>query len=172
MQAVNLRSFKQRVRHRKRSLRSFLTRIKNNPPRHLDILAEKIDMEVWKEIDCRSCANCCKTMSPTYNKKDIKRISSHLDMTAGDFKEKWLTFDKSDGEWINKQVPCQFLDPDTNMCGIYEIRPDDCRGFPHFTKKKMVDYIHVHRQNIELCPATFKMVERMQQKMSIDKHLR
>jgi uncharacterized protein len=25
----------------------------------------------------------------------------------------------------------------------------------------MVDYIHVHKQNVEYCPATFKMVEKL-----------
>lgn len=38
----------------------------------------------------------------------------------------------------------------------------DCSGFPHLTKKKMVDYIHVHKQNVQYCPATYKMVEKMQ----------
>jgi Fe-S-cluster containining protein len=49
----------------------------------------------------------------------------------------------------------------TNMCSIYEVRPADCAGFPHLTKKKMTEYIHVHKQNIEYCPATYKMVEKM-----------
>ena len=29
-------------------------------------------------------------------------------------------------------------------------------------KKKMVDYMHVHKQNIEYCPATYKLVEKME----------
>ena len=29
-------------------------------------------------------------------------------------------------------------------------------------KKKMTEYIHVHKQNVEYCPATYKMVEKMQ----------
>ena len=27
--------------------------------------------------------------------------------------------------------------------------------------KRMKDYAHVHKQNIEYCPATYKMVEKM-----------
>ena len=79
---VNLRSFKQRVRHNQRSFRRFLTKIEKNPPRHLDKIAEAIDAEVWQEVDCLSCANCCKTMSPTFNNKDIKRIAAHLEMST------------------------------------------------------------------------------------------
>ena len=106
-------------------------------------------------------------MTPTYTPKDIKRISAYLGMTPKQFKDKWLYFDKKDGDWMNVNRPCQFLDLTTNMCRIYEVRPADCAGFPHFTKKKMVDYIHVHKQNIEYCPATYKMVERMQEELSL-----
>ena len=158
---VNLRSFKQKVRHHQKSFKRYLGRIEKNPPRNLDTIAEIIDAEVWREVDCLSCANCCKTMTPTFTVKDIKRISAHFEMTQQEFKTKWLKFDKKDGDWVNKKQPCQFLDLGTNMCSIYEVRPADCAGFPYLKKKKMVDYIHVHQQNVELCPATFKMVEKM-----------
>lgn len=160
MLAVNLNSFKERVRRNRRSFRLFLSRLQKQSPRGLDKIAETVNKEVWREVDCLTCANCCKTMSPTYNRKDIQRISAHLSMKPSELKEKWLVQD-IDGDWLNKSEPCQFLDLKTNMCSIYEVRPDDCAGFPHITKKKMVDYMHVHKQNVEYCPATYKMVEKM-----------
>jgi len=163
--AVNLRSFKQRVRHRKTSLRRFLTKLEKNPPRKLDEITMAVEKEVWREIDCLSCANCCKTMSPTYTPKDIRLISSHLNMTSQQFKDKWLHKESGSGDWMNKSTPCQFLNLDTNMCGIYEVRPLDCAGFPHLPKRKMVEYMHVHKQNIEYCPATYRMIEKMMEKM-------
>ena len=63
---VNLRSFKQKVRHNGKQLKSFLRKIEKNTPKGLDQLTQKISPLVWKEIDCLSCANCCKTMSPTF----------------------------------------------------------------------------------------------------------
>ena len=120
MKAVNLRSFKQQVIRYKRKMRGFLTRLENNPPRKLDALAEELDKEVWQEVDCLSCANCCKKMTP-------------------------------------------------NMCGIYEIRPADCSGFPHLTRKKMTDYMEWHKQNVEYCPATFKLVEKMMDRVNAAK---
>ena len=158
--AVNLRSFRSRVRHRKSAFNKFLNKLKKNPPRGLDKLAARSEAEVWREVDCLSCANCCKEMSPTYTNKDIRRISSHFKITPADFKKKWLRKDRN-GDWLNRSTPCQFLDMDTNICGIYNKRPADCAGFPHLPKKRMVDYMHVHKQNIELCPATYKMVEKM-----------
>lgn len=158
--SVNLRSFKQMIRYRKQKLKRFLSILENHPPGGLDKLAASVDKHIWKEIDCITCANCCKTMSPTYTNKDIKRISGHLNISAKEFKAKWLLKDK-EGDWLNRSTPCQFLDMGTNLCKIYEVRPVDCIGFPHFTKKKMVDYIHVHKQNVDHCPATLKMLERM-----------
>ena len=162
---VNLRSFKQKVRYHKSAFKRYLGKIEKNPPRNLDKIAEQIDAEVWKEIDCLSCANCCKSMTPTFTKTDVKRISAHLGFTPAAFTEKWLTYDKKAGDWMNKQQPCQFLYKTTHFCGIYEVRPADCAGFPHLKKKKMTDYIHVHQQNIEYCPATYRMVEKMQERL-------
>lgn len=158
--SVNLRSFKQKIRHRKSKFVRFLSKLRSNPPAKLDQLAASIDKEIWKEVDCLTCANCCKTMTPTYTFKDIKRIGAFLEITPKQLKTKWLYKDK-EGDWLNKSTPCQFLDMDTNYCKIYEVRPADCLGFPHITRKKMVDYIHVHKQNLDSCPATYKMLERM-----------
>jgi len=41
------------------------------------------------------------------------------------------------------------------------VRPADCAGFPHLVKKPLKDYMHVHKQNIEYCPATMLFVEKM-----------
>jgi hypothetical protein len=164
MEAVNLRSFKSKVRALKRKMKLALSRIEKTPPKGLDKMAEAIDKDVWKEVDCLTCANCCKKMTPTFTEKDIKRISAHFDMTPKAFKEKWLYKDKI-GDWLNTANPCQFLDLKTHMCSIYAIRPDDCAGFPHLAKKKFVTYVDTHNQNIEYCPATFKMVEKMMEKV-------
>ena len=77
------------LKHRSR-FRRFLTRVENNPPKTLDLYADIIDKEVWQETDCLACSNCCRKMSPTYNGKDIIRISAHLGMSPRQFKEKWL----------------------------------------------------------------------------------
>lgn len=166
---VNLRSFKQKVLDNKIAFRRFLGKLEKEPPQFLDKIAVSLDKEVWAETNCLSCANCCKVMSPTFTNKDINRIAAHLSMTPEAFKEKWLYFDEKDGDWMNKKQPCQFLNLKTNMCSIYEVRPVDCSGFPHLTKKKMKDYLHVHQQNIEYCPATYRMVEKMKEQVVREK---
>lgn len=160
MEKINLRLFRKNVGKNKSQYKRFLSKIEKQPPRGLDAIAAQMDIATWKETDCLSCANCCKTMSPTYTKSDLRRISSHLGMTVDEFKIKWLRKDRN-GDWINVKQPCQFLNLEDNKCSIYDVRPKDCAGFPHHTKKRMIDYMHVFKQNIEYCPATFKMVEKM-----------
>ena len=159
---VNLRSFKQKLRHKKPLFRRFLSKLEKNPVKGLPELTAAIDRQVWEEVDCLTCANCCKTMSPTYTPKDLKRISAHFGMKPIEFKNKWLRKDRN-GDWMNKSEPCQFLNLENNYCSIYEIRPADCAGFPHHTKKNPRQYAHVYKQNIEYCPATFKWVEKLKE---------
>ena len=169
MQVVNLRLHKKKYLQNKKSLRYFLTKTENNPPKNLDEMAVQIDKEVWKETDCLSCANCCKTMSPTYTFQDMKRIAAHLNMRIKDFKAKWLYLDKRENDWMNVSRPCQFLDKKTNMCSIYEVRPADCASFPHLNKKPVTDYMYIHHQNIEYCPATYKFVEKLKERILLSK---
>lgn len=161
MQAINFRKFKKRFEEKRKSLRRFITGTENNPPHNLEALAEQTDKEVWTQVNCLSCANCCKVMSPTYTFRDIKRIAAHLSMRPKDFREKWLYLDKRENDWMNKSSPCQFLDLKSNMCSIYEVRLADCAGFPHLIKKPVTDYMYVHKQNIEYCPATMLFVEKL-----------
>lgn len=154
------RMFREKVVQNRSRFRRFLTKVEKNPPKGLDALMNELDKEVWQEIDCLACSNCCRNMTPTYTFKDLQRISKHLNMTISQFKEKWLYKDRN-GDWMNVSTPCQFLDRKTNMCSIYAVRPADCAGFPHLTKKKAVEYIHVHKQNVQHCPATYRMVEKM-----------
>jgi len=77
MQPVNLYSFRKKVSIYKKYFQKYLRRVEKLKPEGLDILAEQLNTEVWQEVDCLSCANCCKTMTPTFTPKDIRRISKH-----------------------------------------------------------------------------------------------
>ena len=163
MTPVNLKQFKKKAGDNKRSFRRFLTKLESESPKKINTLTATMEKEVWGEVDCLTCANCCKTMTPTFTKADMKRIAAHFGETVDQFKAKWLYKErKKDGDWLNKKQPCQFLNLADNKCSIYEVRPADCAGFPHMTKK-FHEYSHVHKQNIEYCPATYKLVEKMKQ---------
>lgn len=164
MLPVNFRSFRKKLSLHRKSFRRFINKTIKNPPAGIDKLTTVVAKEVWEEVDCLSCANCCKKMTPTFTKQDIKRISAHFNQTPEAFSKQWLQKERNQ-DMVNKSQPCQFLNLENNMCSIYEIRPVDCSGFPHLTRKKWNEYAHWHIQNIDYCPATFKMVEKMVERL-------
>jgi len=161
---MDLDQFKQKVARKKTALNAFLLKLDEIVPEDMQQLVAETDATVWKDVDCTHCANCCKTMTPTFNAADIKRIATHLRMTPKAFKEKWLVQDpENDGDWVNKLQPCQFLVDD--KCSIYEVRPLDCAEFPHHNKKPFDLYNSTFIQNLHRCPATFLLVERLNKRI-------
>jgi uncharacterized protein len=160
MQSPLLRTHKKNLVESRKPFRRFLNKMEKTPAIGIAKMTAAIDKEVWQEVDCLTCANCCKKMTPTFTPKDLKRVSAHFGQTVEEFKTKWLKKERN-GDWVNTTQPCQFLNLKDNKCSIYAVRPDDCAGFPHLTKKKFEEYAHVHKQNIDYCPATFKMVAKL-----------
>lgn len=146
----------------KKSLTKFLKKFDDKSVSGINALVDNASEETWKEVDCLACANCCKVMTPTFTKADLKRIAKHFRMSEKDFYTKWLETDKDNGDKVNRIQPCQFLNLENNKCSIYEIRPEDCAKFPHFKRKPFADFNHIHTQNIEYCPATLKFVSKLQ----------
>jgi Fe-S-cluster containining protein len=156
---MDLKEFKLTARRKKRSLSVFLDKLDHIVPEDMPKLVAKIEKTVWKDVNCMECANCCKTMTPTFTKADIKRISGHLNMTPKAFTEKWLMKDEDNGDWVNKVQPCQFLVD--NKCSIYAVRPADCAEFPHHNKKPFDLYNETFKNNLVHCPATQMLVSRL-----------
>ncbi len=164
-QSAYLKDFNKRLAKTKTSMRRYLTKLEKKKPENLHLLAAKLEPAVWQKVDCLACSNCCRVMTPTFNTADIKRISAHFGQTPQEFKDQWLKYDKKDGDWVNKIQPCQFLNLKDNKCSIYEIRPVDCAGFPHLSSPKHTEYLTLHKNNLEYCPATHALVEKMMEEI-------
>src|SRR5687768_14998328 len=89
-----IKYMKSAYRRNGKSYATFLRGLMRRKVRGVDTLAVSLNNRAFKSIDCLSCANCCKTMSPTYNKADIKRISKHLGMSVSQYHEKYLEKDE------------------------------------------------------------------------------
>jgi len=159
MKQIDLIAFKRKNAKKRRIYAAFLRNLPQRKVRGLNSLAVKMTAETFAEIDCRRCANCCKTMTPTYTRADIIRIAAHLNITPDMYKEKYLYQDDV-GDWLHKSTPCHFLGK-SNLCTIYEIRPLDCSGYPHTHKKNFMMQTDLNVQNLSYCPATFRMVEKI-----------
>ena len=149
----------------RRKLKSFLRKLEVHKVRGTDALAKKINADAFREIDCLECANCCKTMAPTFRKTEVARIAGHLRMTYDEYFTKYLKVDK-DGDIVNRSTPCQHLGSD-NKCSIYEQRPGDCSGYPHTHKRDFKEFIpETHIQNVDYCPAAYYVVEKMYERLN------
>ncbi len=166
---MQLKQLKNKFEANQKKFRKFIDDLEEAEHKGVKKEALAAEEEVWKEVDCLTCANCCKKMTPTLTKKDKKRIAHHLGLKVKEFKEKFLVYDKEDDDWRMQKQPCVFLDLKTNKCSIYAVRPDDCAGFPHLTKTPLKSFVYIHKQNIEYCPATYRFVEKMMERIEITK---
>lgn len=160
---MDLQAFRKKAYRKKSRLLAFLKKLDKIVPVDMPQLVAEEDKKMWAVVDCTECANCCKTMTPTFTKKDITRISAHFGMSPAQFKDKWLVKEEDTGDWVNKKQPCQFLV--NNKCSIYEIRPADCAEFPHHDKKPFDLYNDTYSQNLHRCPATFTLLDNLMKRI-------
>lgn len=121
--------------------------------------AEKIHEEVFEEIDCLNCANCCKSIPPIVSKRDSKRISKYLNLKPSEFEQAYLVTDE-DGDQVINKTPCPFLEKD-NKCKIYSVRPNACRQYPHSGDFNFFNHLSMHKRNSKYCPALFEIITRL-----------
>ncbi len=115
--------------------------------------------EAFEQVNCLTCANCCKNYSPRFKTPDIKRISKHLHMKESAFIDEYLLLD-SDGDYVAKSAPCPFLGAD-NYCNIYEKRPSDCQRFPYTDEDVLLKRPQITLKNSTFCPAVYFVLEKL-----------
>lgn len=141
------------------STKKFFERLKRKTPDDLDLKFHEAHDEVFEQIDCLKCANCCKTTGPLFTQKDIERLSAHLKIKPAAFIQKYLRVDE-DNDYVLQVLPCPFLGTD-NYCSVYDHRPNACRDYPHTNQRKMHTILKETYNNVAVCPAVFEIVERL-----------
>ncbi len=63
-------------------------------------------------------------------REDIRRLAKHLKLTVPDFEKRHIVEITKKGEKRIKEgfKTCQFLTGE-RLCGVYDARPSDCRGY-------------------------------------------
>ena len=101
-------------------------------------------------FECTHCGQCCTRPGVVYlTGEDIADISTFLQSTPEDFKEKWLS--ESDGEWmieVAKGEACPFLLED--LCVIHEVKPRQCQTYPFWPE--IVGRSETWTNEKEACP--------------------
>lgn len=131
--------------------------LKKQKPSDLDYSIRVINNKVFDKIDCKECANCCRTLGPRITKRDIEIISKKLNLTPNRFIDKYLKID-TDNDYIFNSTECPFINND-NLCSIYDFRPQACSAYPHLTHRKFVQILDLSLKNRHTCPAVEKAFE-------------
>ncbi|WP_024785494.1 YkgJ family cysteine cluster protein [Streptococcus mutans] len=163
-QEIDIGKYHQLALQKQKEHRKFLATLKKKAPKNLDKIVQEVHTEVFKEIDCTKCANCCKILGPLFTEADISRIAKHFRMRLPVFEDMYLRVDE-DNDKVFKSMPCPFLGED-NLCSIYDIRPKACREFPHTDRKKIYQINHLTIQNTLICPAVYLFVEELQERLA------
>lgn len=120
-QEIDIGKYHQLALQKQKEHRKFLATLKKKAPKNLDKIVQEVHTEVFREIDCTKCANCCKILGPLFTESDISRIAKHFRMRLPVFEDMYLRVDE-DNDKVFKSMPCPFLGED-NLCSIYDIRP-------------------------------------------------
>lgn len=162
---MDLIQFKKQAEILSKENKQFFNKLKLKKPKQLDDLFHTAHEEVFEEIDCLTCANCCKTTSPIFYQNDIERAAHAVRLKPGEFIEKYLRIDE-DNDYVLQSSPCFFLDAE-NYCTIYESRPKACREYPHTDRKKMIQIMDLTYQNTLVCPAVLKITEKVKRDLKL-----
>ena len=146
--------------------KKYFAKLKKRTPKRLDLMMQDLHDKEFKKTDCLACGNCCKTSSPIFTGKDIQRISKHLKMKVVHFISQYLERD-GDDFYVLKSAPCTFLDLSDNSCFIYDVRPKACSEYPHTNRKKFIQITDLTLKNIEICPATYNIIEALKMKFPL-----
>lgn len=156
-----------KIAHKKENenwnFRSFLKSF-NESDTEIDGIVHDLYLKISSEIDCTQCANCCRSMRPLLNQKDIRDFSRSLGFDSKDFKEQYLIQEgeESDKFRFNSQ-PCPFLKG--NLCANYQHRPQDCQSFPHLHKPEFTSRLWQVVENYSVCPLVFNVYEYLKKEL-------
>lgn len=96
---------------------------------------------------CQQCHNCCRDGHPGYvylTRREVERVARWLKLTLTAFRRRYLVKDP-EGDVslrIRSNGDCIFWD---RGCGIYPVRPRQCRTFPFWaeTLKSLEAWVEV-----------------------------
>lgn len=143
--------------------RAFLKGRINLSEAELDAVVHETTDEVWKGIDCTTCANCCRTMTTPVDDEDIQRLAKRLEMTPEQFSERYVE-DADRGERQLSGLPCVFLGSD-NRCTVYEDRPLACHEYPFLYKDDFRGRTLGVIGNAAVCPIVFNVWQRLKRRL-------
>jgi uncharacterized protein len=126
----------------------------------VDAFVTTIATAVAAQIDCTTCANCCKTLHPDLQPEEINALAQHLTITPQDFKNKYADNPNATSENCHfKNKPCTFLTND--KCTVYSLRPLSCADFPNLHKPNFKYRYKRIMEFYNMCPIIYNTVQQL-----------
>ena len=75
---IDLKAFARKAKKAEPDNIEFFSVLKKTRRKDLQEIVDKAHDAAFQKIDCLDCAGCCKTISPTFEPEDIRRLSKHL----------------------------------------------------------------------------------------------
>ena len=133
------------------------------PEKTIDSIVHRLNQEISTQIDCRECSNCCKEMDIVLNPGDVDKMAEALNMSAGEFEERYLIKDHESDKYVIGTHPCPMLE--NNLCTIYSSRPSACRSYPHLHKKSFSSRTIGVIGNCSVCPIVYNVYEHLKKEI-------
>ncbi len=116
--------------------------------------------EIENEIDCQTCANCCRVATVKLKPRDVEKLTKHLSMRTNDFYRD-CTETTEEGLILKRteENGCIFLEG--NDCSVYKARPHICQDFPHLVRGdgSLVSRMWEMPDRAVYCPIAFNTLE-------------
>jgi uncharacterized protein len=108
-------------------------------------------------IDCKECANCCRSLPLELPKNELHTIANTLRQSIEVFERQFMS---------NGQVnpPCPMLSG--KRCSIYENRPEACKSYPRLEQPHFTSRLMGVIGNVSICPIAFNAFEELKRKLS------
>jgi Fe-S-cluster containining protein len=134
----------------------FRSWLKQNAPDNIDGIVQALSQKYFALIDCKQCANCCRSLHAEFKKSELLNIAKTLGRSIEAFEKQFM----SEGQ-VNP--PCPMLDG--KLCSIYENRPEVCRSYPHLEQPDFTFRLMGVIENVAICPIAFNAFEELKAKL-------
>jgi len=141
----------------------FRSWLKQNAPDNIDGIVHALSEKYFTLIDCKQCANCCRSLETEFKKSELLHIAKTLGQSMKAFERQFMTEGK-----VN--APCPMLNG--KLCSIYENRPEVCQSYPHLEKPHFTSRLMGVIDNVAICPIAFNAFEELKTKLSWSRSLR
>lgn len=159
---VQIKRYGEKNREENKRFRAWLRR-HNFAERRFKAIAQGVE----GEIDCTSCANCCRVATTQVTDRDIEHLCRFLGLKFHEFVRDYTVETADEGRVLKRnENGCIFLEG--NLCSVYESRPQTCQLFPHLVKGNgsLVSRMWHMADRAVYCPIVFNSLELFKQETS------